>query len=103
VSEYAYKPRTIEQTTNECRSGLYNLLNNMENLTSRGLRSLLSSHQFKNVQDKYQLPTAFGSTEAHTNWDAAEIPTLNRAIHHHANEDTTVIHIVLIWSTAYSY
>jgi hypothetical protein len=37
----------------------------MEYLTSRGLRSLLSSHQFKNGQDKYQFPTAVDSTEAH--------------------------------------
>jgi hypothetical protein len=37
----------------------------MEYLTARGLHSLLSSHQFKTVQDKYQLPTAFDSIEAH--------------------------------------
>jgi hypothetical protein len=50
---------------NECNSGLYDLLNDMEYLTSRGLRYILSSHQFKNVQDKYQLPTDFDITEAH--------------------------------------
>jgi hypothetical protein len=65
VSDYSYKPRTSEQTMNECNSGLYDLLNDIEYLTSRGMRSLLSSHQFKKVQDKYQLPTAFDSTEAH--------------------------------------
>jgi hypothetical protein len=37
----------------------------MEYLTSRGLRSLISSDQFKDVQDKYQLPTAFDSTDAY--------------------------------------
>jgi hypothetical protein len=49
VSEYAYKPRTSEQTMNECNSGLHDLLNDMEYLTSIGIRSLLSSYQFKNV------------------------------------------------------
>jgi hypothetical protein len=37
----------------------------MEYLTSRGLRSLLSSDQFKHVKDKYHLPTTFDSTEAY--------------------------------------
>jgi hypothetical protein len=65
VSDYAYKPRTSEHTMNECNSGLRDLLSDMEYLTSRGLWSLLSSDQFKHVQDKYQLPTAFDSTDAY--------------------------------------
>jgi hypothetical protein len=56
---------TSEQTMNECNSGLRDLLSDIKYLTSRGLRSLLSSDQFKHVQDKYQLPTAFDSTEAY--------------------------------------
>jgi hypothetical protein len=63
VSDYAYKPRTSEHTMNEYNSGLRDLLSDIEYLTSRGLRALLSSDQFKHVQDKYQLPTAFDSTE----------------------------------------
>jgi hypothetical protein len=62
VSAYAYKPRMSEQTMNECNSGLHDLLSDMEYLTLRGLWSLLSSDQFKNVQDKYQLTSAFEST-----------------------------------------
>jgi hypothetical protein len=50
---------------NECNSGLRDLLYDMEYLTSRELWSLLSSDQFKHVQDKYQLPTDFDSTEAY--------------------------------------
>jgi hypothetical protein len=50
---------------NEYNSGLRDLLSDMEYLTSRGLQSLLSSDQFKHVQDKYQLPTAFDNTEAY--------------------------------------
>jgi hypothetical protein len=42
---------------------LQDLLNNLEYITSRGLPSFLSSRDFKNVQDKYQLPTAFDSEE----------------------------------------
>jgi hypothetical protein len=76
VSDYAYKPRTSEQTMNECNSGLHDLLSDMEYLTSRGLWSRLSSNQFKNVQDKYQLPTdfnSFNSTEAHATATAFEV------------------------------
>jgi hypothetical protein len=65
VSEYTYKPRMSEQTMNECYSLLRDLLSDMEYLTLRGLRSLLSSDQFKNVQDKYQLPTFFDIAEAY--------------------------------------
>jgi hypothetical protein len=65
VSDYPYKPRTSEQKMNECNSGLHDLLSDMEYLTSIGIRSLLSSDQFKKIQDKYQLPTAFESTEAY--------------------------------------
>jgi hypothetical protein len=65
VSDYAYKLRMSEQTIHECNSGLRDLLSDMEYLALRGLWSLLSSDQFKHVQDKYQLPTAFDSTEAY--------------------------------------
>jgi hypothetical protein len=65
VSDYAYKSRMSEQTMNECNSGLRDLLYDMEYLISRGLRPLLSSVQFKHVQYKYQLLTAFDSTEAY--------------------------------------
>jgi hypothetical protein len=51
VSDHAYKPRTSEQTMNECNSGLRDLLSDMEYITSS--------------QDNYQLPTAFDSTEAY--------------------------------------
>jgi hypothetical protein len=51
---------------NEFNSELCDFLNDMEYLTLRGLHSLPSLHQFKNVQDKYQLPTYFDSKEAHT-------------------------------------
>jgi hypothetical protein len=44
---------------------LYDLLNDMENITSIGFFYLLSSHQFKKVQDKYQFPTHFLSTDVH--------------------------------------
>jgi hypothetical protein len=46
-----------------CNTGLQDLLNDIEYLTSRGLRLLLSSSGFKYVQDTYQLPTAFDSKE----------------------------------------
>jgi hypothetical protein len=65
VSDYAYRPRMSEQKMNECNSGLRELLSDMEYLTSGGLRSLISSDQFKHVQDKYQLPTAFDSADAY--------------------------------------
>jgi hypothetical protein len=65
VSDFSYKPITSEQAMNECISGLRDLLSDIKYLTSRGLRSLLSSDQLKHVQDKYQLPTAFDSTEAY--------------------------------------
>jgi hypothetical protein len=50
---------------NECSSGVCDLLSDMEYLASRGICSLISSDQFKHVQDKYQLPTAFDSTDAY--------------------------------------
>jgi hypothetical protein len=60
---YDYKPKTSEEHKNECNSGLHDLLNGLEYRMSRGLHSLLSSKYFKDVQDKYQLPTAFDSKE----------------------------------------
>jgi hypothetical protein len=63
VSDYAYKLKTSEEQKNECNSGLHDLLNDLEYLMSRGLHSLLSSKDFKGVQDKYQLPTAFDSKD----------------------------------------
>jgi hypothetical protein len=33
VSDYAYTPRASEQTMNECNSGMYDLLTDMEYLT----------------------------------------------------------------------
>jgi ABC-type Fe3+ transport system substrate-binding protein len=46
---------------------LHDFLNDIENLTSRGLPLLLSSREFKNVEDKYQLPTAYYSKEKYVN------------------------------------
>jgi hypothetical protein len=43
--------------------GLQDFLNDIEFLTSRGLRLLLSSSEFKYKQDRYQLPTAFNSKD----------------------------------------
>jgi hypothetical protein len=63
VSDYAYKRKTSDGIKTECNMGLQDLLNNIEYLTSRGLRLLLSSSEFKYVQDRYQLPTAFDSKE----------------------------------------
>jgi hypothetical protein len=63
VSDYAYKRKTSENVKTECNTDLQELLNDIEYLTSRGLRLLLSSSEFKNVQDTYQLPTAFHSKE----------------------------------------
>jgi hypothetical protein len=63
VSDYAYRPMTSEHRMNECNSGLRDLLSDMEYLSLRGLRSLSSSDQFKHVQDRYQLPTDFDSTD----------------------------------------
>jgi hypothetical protein len=67
VSDYSYKPNTSDEHKNECNSGLHDMLNDLEYLTPRGLCSLLSSRDFKNVQDKYQLPTAFDSKEKYSN------------------------------------
>jgi hypothetical protein len=49
VSDYAYKQKTSYGIKTECNMG--------------GLRLLLSSSEFKYVQDRYQLPTAFDSKE----------------------------------------
>jgi hypothetical protein len=67
VSDYAYKRKTSEKMKTECTMGLQYLLNDIEYLTSRGLRLLLSSSEFKYVQDRYQLPTAFDSKEKYAN------------------------------------
>jgi hypothetical protein len=63
VSDYAYKRKTSVAIKTECNLGLQNFLNDSEYLTSRGLSLLLSSSEFKNVQDRYQLPTAFNSKQ----------------------------------------
>jgi hypothetical protein len=63
VYDYAYKIKTSIAINNECNLGLQDLLNDIEYLTSRGLRLLLSSSEFKYVQDRYQLPTALYSKE----------------------------------------
>jgi hypothetical protein len=63
VSDYAYKQKTSDAIKTACNMGLQDLLNDIEYLTSRGLRLLLSSSEFKYVQDRYQLPTAFDSKE----------------------------------------
>jgi hypothetical protein len=63
VSDYAYKRKTSDRMKTECNMGLQDLLNDIEYLTSRGFRLLLSSSEFKYVQDRYQLPTAFDSKE----------------------------------------
>jgi hypothetical protein len=47
--------------------GLQDLLNDIEYLTSSGLHLLLSSSEYKNVQDKYQLPNAFERKEKYAN------------------------------------
>jgi hypothetical protein len=47
----------------ECNMGLQDLFNDIEYLTSRGLRLLLSSSEFKYVQDRYHLSTAYDSIE----------------------------------------
>jgi hypothetical protein len=66
VSDYAYKRKTSEKMKTECNTGFQELLNDIEYLTSRGLCLLLSSSEFKYVQDMYQLPTAFDSKEKYT-------------------------------------
>jgi hypothetical protein len=58
ISDYVYKRKFSDAHKNECNLGLHDLLKDLEYVTSRGLRSLLSSRDFKNVQDKYELPTA---------------------------------------------
>jgi hypothetical protein len=63
VSDYAYKRKTSVAIKTECNLGLQDLLNDIEYLTSRGLRLLLSSSEFKYVQDRYHLPTAFDSKQ----------------------------------------
>jgi hypothetical protein len=63
VSDYAYKRKTSDAIRTECNMGLQDLLNDIEYLTSRGLCLLLSSSEFKYVQDRYQLPTALDSKE----------------------------------------
>jgi hypothetical protein len=59
VSEYDYKRKTSVAIKTECNYGLQDLLNDIEYLISICLCLLLSSSEFKNVQDRYQLPTAF--------------------------------------------
>jgi hypothetical protein len=61
ISEYAYKSKTSDGMKTECNIGLQDLLNDIEYVTSRGLRLLLSSSELKYVQYRYQLPTAFDS------------------------------------------
>jgi hypothetical protein len=63
VSDYAYKRKTSDGMKTECNMGLQDLLNDIEYLISRGIRLLLSSSEFKYVQDRYQLPTAFDSKD----------------------------------------
>jgi hypothetical protein len=67
VSDYAIKWKTSVAIKTECKWGLQDLLNDIEYLTSRGLHLLLSSSELKNVQDKYQLPTAFDSKQKYAN------------------------------------
>jgi hypothetical protein len=67
VSVYDCKQKTSDDHNNECNFGVHDLLNDLEYLTSRGLHSLLSSRDFKNVQDKYQLPYEFDSKEKYAN------------------------------------
>jgi hypothetical protein len=63
VSDYDYKRTTSAAINTECNLGLQDLLNDIEYLTSRGLRLLVSSSEFKYVQDRYQLPTEFNSKQ----------------------------------------
>jgi hypothetical protein len=63
VYDYAYKRKTSDIMKTECNMGLQDLLNDIEYLISRGLLFLLSSSEFKYVQDMYQLPTAFDIKE----------------------------------------
>jgi hypothetical protein len=63
VSDYAYKWKTSVTMKTECNLGLQDLLNDIEYLTSRGLSLLLSSSEFRYVQYRYQLPTAFDSKQ----------------------------------------
>jgi hypothetical protein len=63
VSDYVYKRKTSEKMKTECNMGLQDLFNDIEYLISRGLCLLLSSSEFKYVQDTYQLPIAFDSKE----------------------------------------
>jgi hypothetical protein len=61
--DYAYKRKASVAIKTECNFVLQDLLNNIEYLTSRGLCLLLSSSEFKNVQDRYQLPAEFDSRQ----------------------------------------
>jgi hypothetical protein len=63
VSDYDYKRKTSDTIKTECSLGLQDLFNDIEYLTSRGLCLLLSSNEFKYVQDRYQLPTVSNSRE----------------------------------------
>jgi hypothetical protein len=67
ISDYAYKCKTSVAIKTESNLGLHDLLNDIEYLTSRSLCLLLSSREFKSVQDKYQLPTAFDSKDKYAN------------------------------------
>jgi hypothetical protein len=63
VSDYDYKRKTSDRMKTECNMGFQDLLNDIEYLASRGLRLLLSSGEFKYLQYRYQLPTAFDSKD----------------------------------------
>jgi hypothetical protein len=56
VYDYDYKRKISVLIKTGCNLRLHDLLNDIEYLTSRGLRLLLSSSEFKYVQDIYQLP-----------------------------------------------
>jgi ATP-dependent RNA circularization protein (DNA/RNA ligase family) len=52
ISDYAYKRKTSVENKTEFNLGFQYLLNDIEYLTSRVLRLLLSSSEFKFVQDR---------------------------------------------------
>jgi hypothetical protein len=70
VGHYAYTPKAEQNNVQKWNEEVGNILRDMENLVFRGLRYLLSSRDFSELQDNYQIPVAFdGATlQRHLHW-----------------------------------
>jgi hypothetical protein len=63
LGDYAYKPKAKQETVHNFNDKLGNILRDTENLVFRRLKYLFSSTYLTQLQDTYQIPTAFDRKE----------------------------------------